>query len=839
MSAIHSIPRARLAVAVGCLLVVPSGQVAAGVLIGQSRTVAPGETPETWQLSQNARLTLSPGSSSDWIDALQSSVTLNGGAVTTTATGKAALALRNGSAAIIGNGSSVTSTAGIGLSVTARQGDPGSGESSTVQIDGSSVTGSTAGAFLNANVGFVSTGSAFRATNDDGVGISMASGNVALNARSTVSGQLHGIRIFRDDRGWDGAPTFRNLTIDNSTVSGIAGSGIFIERVLPAQPVDATILIGNGSTVSGGNGFAIDMATGTSANVTVDGSQLEGGVRVANGASASLILGNASVMTGSTTGNIAATIGSASLWNLTGNSNVASLALNDGGAISFQASADGMHRNLAVAGPFSGTGGTITLNTELNSGGALTNQFTDRLLIQGDVTTTGPTEIVVVPTGAGAGTDRNQNGAVDAHEGISLVQVGGSSRDDAFVLRDGYVAVGAYQYTLHAFGPGQADQAQNLLPSGNLNWDYRLGNTIVCKDDDCDDDGEDPGPGPDPGDPDPGPGPGPEPEPEPETGREAVVPQVPSYLSAPAALLTYGDMMNDGLRQRLGDIRSGTTHDPVGGEVFARYLGGQMRYNSNRSFGDYGYDFNQQVNALQFGGGVVALDGDNGTLRAGWAADHGTTRVTPKAVDGHSSAKYNANGVSAWVTWQHGDGLWIDGVVGATRFHGDVGTDLRGADVGRIRAHGWTMSVEAGKPFVLANEWTVEPRFQLKHQSLNFRDFRDADGLDVRLGTAKQTSATAGVRVSRAANPLFMPYAGVDLTHTSNGDPSVDVSSEAWDVADRFRSGRVGNSYRVSAGAVSQLGERVQVYGEANYRRAAGSYGMRGFAGNLGIRVTF
>lgn len=262
-------------------------------------------------------------------------------------------------------------------------------------------------------------------------------------------------------------------------------------------------------------------------------------------------------------------------------------------------------------------------------------------------------------------------------------------------------------------------------------------------------------------------------------------------------------------------------------------------YTSNLSFQRYGYDFDQQVNALQVGGSLIALDGDNGTLRAGWAADHGTTRVTPKAADGNSSAKYNANGMSAWMTWQHGGGLWVDGVLGSTRYRGDVGTDLRGGDVGTVRANGWIMSVETGMPFALGNEWTVEPRFQLKHQSLNFRDFTDGDGLDVRLGTAKQTSATVGARLMRTANPVFMPYANLDLTHTSNGDPSADVSSADWGLADRFGSGRVGNAYKVAAGAVSQLGEHVQVFGEGTYQHFVGSYGMRGWAGNVGVRVTF
>lgn len=262
-------------------------------------------------------------------------------------------------------------------------------------------------------------------------------------------------------------------------------------------------------------------------------------------------------------------------------------------------------------------------------------------------------------------------------------------------------------------------------------------------------------------------------------------------------------------------------------------------YTSNLSFQRYGYDFDQQVNALQLGGGLIALDGDNGTLRAGWAADHGTTRVTPKAADGASSAKYRANGMSGWITWQQGNGLWVDGVIGSTRFRGDVGTDLRGADVGRIRANAWTMSVEVGMPFALGHEWTLEPRFQLKHQSLNFRDFVDGDGLAVKLGTARQTSARLGGRIARTANPLFMPYASLDLTHTSNGDPNAKVSNEDWDIAERFGSGRVGNAYRVAAGMTSQLGAHVQVYGEGTYQHFVGGYGMRGWAGNVGIRVTF
>ena len=823
----HHMRRARLSFSIGAALLSPVFSSVAGTLVGTPHTVLAGDPKETWFLSQHARLTLSPGAVADSISSTSSaSVTIDAGAVSTAATG---LLLANGSTATIANGASIVSTGGLGLQVRNSAGDVDAGAVTTVTVTDSSIVGATAGVHLAGGAQFTATGSSISATGPTGLGMNLFNANVLLNGGTAVSGQLHGMRIGRDDRGETILPTVRQVVIDGSQVTGVAGSGILIDTpTTQSAPVtDVTIEIRNGSEITGGSGIAIDMAARTSADILVDHSHVGGDVRVADGSSARLALVNAATLDGAMSGPIAASIGTGSAWNVTGDSNVSSLAL-DAGAMAFQATTDGSHHTTTVHGDLSGTGGVVTFNTVMNEGGALANQATDRLLVEGNVITTGPTELVVIPTRDGALTDSNHNGAVDAGEGISLVQVAGSSRADAFTLRGGYVAAGPWQYTLHAFGPGTTDQAQNALATGALNWDYRLGNLYVCETD-CDP--VDPVVPPvDPVDPPVDPV---------DPGRIAVVPQLPSYLSAPAALLTYGDMMRDGLHQRLGDIRSGSSHDPVGGEVFARYLGGQLRYTSNLSFQRYGYDFDQQVNALQLGGGLVALDGDNGTLRAGWAADHGTTRVTPKAADGNSSAKYRANGVSAWVTWQQGNGLWVDGVIGSTRFHGDVGTDLRGADVGRIRANAWTMSVEVGMPFALGNEWTVEPRFQLKHQSLNFRDFVDGDGLAVKLGTAKQTSARLGGRIARTANPVFMPYASLDLTHTSNGDPKADVSSEDWDIAERFGSGRVGNAYRVAAGATSQLGEHVQVYGEGTYQHFVGGHGMRGWAGNVGIRVTF
>ncbi|PTR33847.1 outer membrane autotransporter protein [Luteibacter sp. OK325] len=812
-------------IAIACALPAFSARGGTVTGAGNSAIVNTNSPVETWTALDHAALVVDGGQLLRTVVDTGATLTMtNGTASATTNLFGAAVELHDGATATITGSRLVNDSTGRGLSLQ------GAAPSSATLL-GSTVTGGTDGILLSGG----GTLTLDQATRSEGTlttasGVRISNGTANILGGSTAYGQQNGIIIADDTRGI--SDLGRLVVVDASASVGVTGSAIRVQDISgPTRPNVASIELRNGAKLVGGNGVAIEALTQTEVTVGIEGSHISGDMLAVDDGVLDINLNDSgAAITGRMIAVNAMTQAAGSTWNVTGDSDLRAYTLN-GGTLAFQPGTDGSHRATTVHGDLAGSGGTIAFNTVMNEGGALASQATDRLLIEGNVTTTGPVAIVVTPSGVGASSDRNTNGLVGADEGISLIQVAGTSRADAFVLRGGYVAVGPYSYTLHAFGPGTTDQAQNALATGSLNWDYRLGAVYVCQTD-CDP--VDPTTPPvDPGEPpvdpiDPPPG-----------GRVAVVPQLPSYLSAPAALLTYGDMMNDGLHQRLGDLRTGTSHDPIGGEVFARYLGGQLRYSSNLSFQRYGYDFDQQVNALQVGGSLIALDGDNGTLRAGWAADHGTTRVTPKAADGNSSAKYRANGMSAWITWQQGNGLWVDGVLGSTSYSGDVGTDLRGADVGRVRANGWTMSVETGMPFALGNDWTVEPRFQLKHQSLNFRDFTDGDGLDVRLGTAKQTSATLGGRIMRTANRVFMPYANLDLTHTSNGDPNADVSSADWDLSQRFGSGRVGNAYKVAAGAVSQLSEHVQVYGEGTYQHFVGSYGMQGWAGNVGIRVTF
>jgi len=683
------------------------------------------------------------------------------------------------------------------------------------------------------------------------------------NSRVTTTGsQSHGISV----TGVGASATVGDSLIETSGDTAAAvhlGDGGIVESTrstMHAFNHAALIVEGNGrwrlldrSTAFGDGRLALLIGDASSADIFFDRSIGHGDIVRSSGTARNvdMTLVHSSQWIGSTDIVRDMSIASASTWWLNKASSLGRLDLSDG-FIFLSGFSSGASAPLRILGDMAGSGGVVAMHTHLNEGGALTLQDTDRLLVEGDVTTTGQTALHLRAVGSGALTDRNLNGIVESHEGISVVQVGGHSRADAFVLPGGYVAAGVWQYRLHAFGPGSTDSSQSLLDSGTLNWDYRLANAYVCVVD-CDGSdgggggGGDGGNGGDGGHGDGGKGddpgtPGGNIIPEgggrpiiPEGSRPAVVPQVPSYLVAHTALFAYGLGSIDGLHDRLGEIRD----NPLGtrGEVFARQTGSRQHHVSDVAPMDFGFGFRQSTQMLQVGGSIVNLTDQTDSLRAGWALDRGTTTVTPHAPDGVSQTRYSAQGFSAWVTWQQHDGWYVDAVVGAQRYRGAVDTDLRGKDIARLRANGRLLSVESGHPFQLGADWSLEPQVQLSWQTLTFQPLRDKDNVVAALGDAQQLTTRLGARLRHTTNGQWIPYARVDIVGSTGGRGHAVFDTPGDDMI--FAGGRAGRQLRAGAGLVSNPWANVQLYGEGTWRTAIGSHGFRGWAGNLGIRVSF
>lgn len=510
----------------------------------------------------------------------------------------------------------------------------------------------------------------------------------------------------------------------------------------------------------------------------------------------------------------------------------------------------GTGNTLIVGGNYSDPGGSIVLNTALDHFGPIANQQTDRLLIEGNASGT----TIVDVQGRVANDIPNVLDSVSptqtADDGISIVQVAGSSSATAFQLREDYAALGPWRYGLVAYSPGNASATQRVVAGqgGNF-WDYRLQVDTVCEKADCGGSGENPPSGPD--NPGPGlptdptdPGLGGDPSETDDSGhqpaRPALVPQMPAYLVAPTALLSSGLTAVSNLHDRLGEVRTSLGEGGTGGELFVRGIEDDMHYRSDITFDGYGFGYHQSLSGVQAGGNLLGQDGDKGQWRIGLALTKTNDQIEPQAPDGQSLLRYGATNMAITGTWLRSDGWYADTVVSRDLYRGTVTTPSIG-EAGEPNAHGWTASLEGGRTFVEAHDIAWEPQAQVVWQSISDMGFVDKDGLVVDTRTPDQWTGRLGMRVTRAfvdsdGGSVTSPFARLNYYYASNSHPHTDVSGSVDDADFPFEGGRQGQSTELELGITRSVGARLSMYFDSRYQWRLDGYGAKGWAGSLGLR---
>jgi len=175
----------------------------------------------------------------------------------------------------------------------------------------------------------------------------------------------------------------RTLSLDNSTVQGVGGSAILVDR-----GTEATINVLNGSSLLAGNGKLLDVQGSSIASLTVANSTLNGNVHVADNSTANLLFDQGEIrgdvlVDGNSTANVtlqnhsqlmgrldnvdSVNVNSDSNWTLTGNDSIGALGMN-GGTVTFGAATDapGTYYTLNV-GTLSGNG-TFAMKGDFASG---------------------------------------------------------------------------------------------------------------------------------------------------------------------------------------------------------------------------------------------------------------------------------------------------------------------------------------------------------------------------------------------------------------------------------------------------------------------------------------
>ena len=486
-----------------------------------------------------------------------------------------------------------------------------------------------------------------------------------------------------------------------------------------------------------------------------------------------------------------------------------SLVVNNAGTLDLTNGGSAAANTLTIDGELASAGGSVKLNsTAANS---------DVLLVNGAAS--GVTQIDSTLRGA-ANLDRNGDGVISANEGVALAQVSGSANARSFVLKSGYVASGAWQYGLYSFAPGSSDASLSAV--GGSAWDYRLANTFVCEDGSlC----------------------------QPTAGgsqraaRLAVTPQVPSYISAPVGLAYYSLAVTDDLHKRLGELRQQQADpDAVGGEMFVRYIGSNLKYQTNQSVSHYGYDFDLDYSAVQLGGNVIRVDGADSSLRGGVAYTRGNTRIRPHAADGYSSTSFDSDTLSLYGTWLRDSGFYVDGSL-SWGWHRGATDIARQKDVAKPEGNGWTASVETGYPLEFANGVRLEPQAQITWLQMKMDGFTDRDRTRVSYDDYSQTVGRVGARVDRTwqdgSQNQYTPYVRMNYNQGWGGTAKVKIGAADVGGSETFESGKFGKMWDVGVGGTATVNKDVALYAEADYRKEIDGNGAKGWRYNAGVRWSF
>ncbi|WP_336777562.1 autotransporter outer membrane beta-barrel domain-containing protein [Pantoea sp. USHLN256] len=479
-----------------------------------------------------------------------------------------------------------------------------------------------------------------------------------------------------------------------------------------------------------------------------------------------------------------------------------SLVVNNAGTLDLTNGDNAAANTLTIDGDLASTGGNLKLNS--------TATQSDLLRVNGNAT---GTTLIEDKLAGGPLLNSNRDGVIAANEGVSLAQVTGNANATSFVLKNGYVASGPWQYGLASFAPGSSAAGA---------WDYRLANTFVCEDGSlC----------------------------QPRAGsgqraaRLAVTPQVPSYISAPVGLAYYSLAVTDDLHKRLGELRQQQGGpEGVGGEMFIRYLGSNLKYQSNRGLADYGYDFDLDYSAVQLGGNLLQVDGAEESLRGGVAYTRGNTRIRPQAADGYSSTSFDSDTISLYGTWLRDSGFYLDGSLSWGWYRGE--TDIaRQKEVASPKGNGWTASVESGYPFTFANGVRLEPQAQITWLQMKMDSFTDRDNTRVSYNDYDQTIGRLGARLDRTwqdgSQNAYTPYVRANYYKGWGGTAKTKIGAADAEGSQTFDSGKIGQMWDVGLGGSATLNKDVSLYAEADYRKEIDGNGAKGWRYNAGVRWSF
>ncbi|EJH8054416.1 fibronectin-binding autotransporter adhesin ShdA [Salmonella enterica] len=461
---------------------------------------------------------------------------------------------------------------------------------------------------------------------------------------------------------------------------------------------------------------------------------------------------------------------------------------------------------LYVDGNYTGNGGSLYLNTVLGDD----DSATDKLVITGDAS--GTTDLYINGIGDGAQTTN----------GIEVVDVGGVSTSDAFVLKN-EVNAGLYTYRLYW---NESDNDWYLASKAQSDDDDSGG-------DDTPSDGGDDGGNVTP--PDDG-GDGGDVTP-PDHGGDVA----PQYRADIGAYMGNQWMARNLQMQTLYD-REGSQYRNADGSVWARFKAGKAE--SEAVSGNIDMDSN--YSQFQLGGDILAWGNGQQSVTVGVMASYinaDTDSTGNRGADGSqftSSGNVDGYNLGVYATWfadaQTHSGAYVDswyqyGFYNNSVESGDAGSESYDSTANAV-------SLETGYRYDIAlsngNTVSLTPQAQVVWQNYSADSVKDNYGTRIDGQDGDSWTTRLGLRVDgklyKGSRTVIQPFAEANWLHTSD---DVSVSFDDATVKQDLPANRAELKVGLQADIDKQWSVRAQVAGQT------GSNDFGDLNGSLNLRYNW
>ncbi|EBI7816807.1 fibronectin-binding autotransporter adhesin ShdA [Salmonella enterica] len=455
---------------------------------------------------------------------------------------------------------------------------------------------------------------------------------------------------------------------------------------------------------------------------------------------------------------------------------------------------------LYVDGDYTGNGGSLYLNTVLGDD----DSATDKLVISGDAS--GTTDLYINGIGNGAQTTN----------GIEVVDVGGTSTSDAFVLKN---EVNASLYTYRLYW-NESDNDWYLASKAQSD-DDDSGSDVTPPDDDSDvtppDDDSDVTPPDDGGD------------------------VAPQYRADIGAYMGNQWMARNLQMQTLYD-REGSQYRNADGSVWARFKAGKAE--SEAVSGNIDMDSN--YSQFQLGGDILAWGNGQQSVTVGVMASYinaDTDSTGNRGADGSqftSSSNVDGYNLGVYATWfadaQTHSGAYVDswyqyGFYNNSVESGDAGSESYDSTANAV-------SLETGYRYDIAlsngNTVSLTPQAQVVWQNYSADSVKDNYGTRIDGQDSDSWTTRLGLRVDgklyKGSRTVIQPFAEANWLHTSD---DVSVSFDDATVKQDLPANRAELKVGLQADIDKQWSVRAQVAGQT------GSNDFGDLNGSLNLRYNW